>query len=221
MPSRIFLVLITPHRFWRIVQLSEKQLPTNPAVGRLKNMVEEVKLTVPVVADLLSGTLTSRHWEELNRVLGVDVREQGAATFKQMMKVKLHTVKKKNYPSIFLQFVRPHTTVELVTVCRCLQSNSLGITAVVNSIISQSEIKTLKMAFDKRPPQSAPFVGQRQGRIRRSELHCHERRARIHPYPAIAEGELWGWSCGTNGFPHAQNMGLENTFCCKGRIVFA
>ncbi|CAN0423280.1 unnamed protein product, partial [Scytosiphon promiscuus] len=77
-------------RFWRIVQLSEKQLPTNPAVGRLKNMVEEVKLTVPVVADLLSGTLTSRHWEELNRVLGMDVREQGAATFKQMMQVKLH-----------------------------------------------------------------------------------------------------------------------------------
>lgn len=53
-------------------------------------MVEEVKLTVPVVADLLSGTLTSRHWEELNRVLGMDVREQGVATFKQMMKVKLH-----------------------------------------------------------------------------------------------------------------------------------
>lgn len=81
-------MFLAPHRFWRIVQLSEKQLPTNPAVGRLKDMVEEVKLTVPVVADLLSGTLTDRHWEELTRVLGMDMREQGAATFKQMMQVK-------------------------------------------------------------------------------------------------------------------------------------
>eukprot|EP00904_Undaria_pinnatifida_P005405 jgi/Undpi1/1995/HiC_scaffold_12.g05382.m1 len=79
-------------RFWRIVQLSEKQLPTNPAVGRLKDMVEEVKLTVPVVADLLSGTLTDRHWEELTRVLGMDMREQGAATFKQMMQANVKNV---------------------------------------------------------------------------------------------------------------------------------
>lgn len=76
-------------------------------------MVEEVKLTVPVVADLLSGTLTSRHWEELNRVLGMDVREQGAATFKQMMQVKLHIVTKYfSCSSVFLQHVRPPSTVE-------------------------------------------------------------------------------------------------------------
>lgn len=75
------------YRFWRIVQLSEKQLPTNPAVGRLKHMVDEVKLTVPVVADLRSGTLMNRHWEELDGVLGMDIRGQGSVTFKQMMKV--------------------------------------------------------------------------------------------------------------------------------------
>lgn len=50
-------------------------------------MVEEVKLTVPVVADLRSGTLMDRHWEVLDDVLGMDVREQGAVTFKQMMEV--------------------------------------------------------------------------------------------------------------------------------------
>ena len=77
----------TLNRFWRIVQMSEKQLPTNPAVGRLKHMVEEVKLTVPVVADLRSGTLMDRHWEVLDDVLGMDIREQGSATFKQMMEV--------------------------------------------------------------------------------------------------------------------------------------
>lgn len=71
------------------MQLSEKQLPTNPAVGRLKHMVEEVKLTVPVVADLRSGTLMDRHWEVLDDVLGMDIREQAAVTFKQMMEVTL------------------------------------------------------------------------------------------------------------------------------------
>lgn len=50
-------------------------------------MVDEVKLTVPVVADLRSGTLMDRHWEELDGVLGLDVRGQGSVTFKQMMKV--------------------------------------------------------------------------------------------------------------------------------------
>ncbi|CAM9285972.1 unnamed protein product, partial [Ectocarpus sp. 6 AP-2014] len=79
-------------RFWRIVQLSEKQLPTNPAVGRLKHMVDEVKLTVPVVADLRSGTLMDRHWEELDGVLGMDIRGQGSVTFKQMMKANLKNV---------------------------------------------------------------------------------------------------------------------------------
>lgn len=118
MPSRIFLIFFIPHRFWRIVQLSEKQLPTNPAVGRLKNMVEEVKLTVPVVADLLSGTLTSRHWEELNRVLGMDMREQGAATFKQMMKVKLHTVTK--YFSCRKYFLTICETPHHCRICDCL-----------------------------------------------------------------------------------------------------
>ncbi len=67
--------------------MSEKQLPTNPAVGRLKHMVEEVKLTVPVVADLRGGALMDRHWEVLDDVLGMDLREQGSATFKQMMEV--------------------------------------------------------------------------------------------------------------------------------------
>eukprot|EP00903_Cladosiphon_okamuranus_P017642 g16249.t1 len=79
-------------RFWRIVQLSEKQLPTNPAVGRLKHMVEEVKLTVPVVADLRSGALMDRHWEALDDILGMDVREQGTVTFKQMMEADLKEV---------------------------------------------------------------------------------------------------------------------------------
>ncbi|CAM9257500.1 unnamed protein product [Scytosiphon promiscuus] len=79
-------------RFWRIVQLSEKQLPTNPAVGRLKNMVEEVKLTVPVVADLRNETLTDRHWKKLQGVLGVDIREEGGVTFKQMMEANLKDV---------------------------------------------------------------------------------------------------------------------------------
>ncbi|CAM9478372.1 unnamed protein product, partial [Hapterophycus canaliculatus] len=79
-------------RFWRIVQLSEKQLPTNPAVGRLKNMVEGVKLTVPVVADLRNGTLTDRHWDELHGVLGMNIREEGAVTFKQMMEANLKDV---------------------------------------------------------------------------------------------------------------------------------
>lgn len=78
-----------PFRFWRIVQLSEKQLPANPAVGRLKHMVEEVKRTVPVVADLRSGTLTSRHWESLDSVLGMDIRKGESVTFKQMMEVRV------------------------------------------------------------------------------------------------------------------------------------
>lgn len=85
--NSVVLPAITSHRFWRIVQMSEKQLPTNPAVGRLKHMVEEVKLTVPVVADLRGGTLMDRHWEVLDDVLGMDLREQGSATFKQMMEV--------------------------------------------------------------------------------------------------------------------------------------
>lgn len=52
-------------------------------------MVEEVKLTVPVVADLRSGTLTDRHWEVLDDVLAVDIRGQGSVTFKQMMEVRV------------------------------------------------------------------------------------------------------------------------------------
>ncbi|CAM9656208.1 unnamed protein product [Ascophyllum nodosum] len=79
-------------RFWRIVQLSEKQLPTNPAVERLKNMVEEVKHSLPVVANLRSNTLTERHWEMLNDVLEIDVRANKGATFKQMMKANLKDV---------------------------------------------------------------------------------------------------------------------------------
>lgn len=77
------------NRFWRLVQLSEKQLPANPAVGRLKHMVEEVKLTVPVVADLRSGTLADRHWELLDDVLAVDIKGRGSVTFKQMMEVRI------------------------------------------------------------------------------------------------------------------------------------
>lgn len=74
-------------RFWRIVQLSEKQLPANPAVGRLKKMVEKVKHTVPVIADLRSGTLTARHWDLLDDVLNVDIRTGKSVTFKQMIEV--------------------------------------------------------------------------------------------------------------------------------------
>ena len=50
-------------------------------------MVEEVKLSLPVVANLRSNTLTERHWEMLNDVLKIDVRANKGATFKQMMKV--------------------------------------------------------------------------------------------------------------------------------------
>lgn len=85
--------------------MSEKQLPTNPAVGRLKHMVEEVKLTVPVVADLRSGTLMDRHWEVLDGVLDMDIREQGAVTFKQMMEVTLSD-KVKMYLTIHSQTKR-------------------------------------------------------------------------------------------------------------------
>lgn len=95
--------LLLAERFWRIVQMSEKQLPANPAVGRLKHMVEEVKLTVPVVADLRSGTLMDRHWEVLDDVLNMDVREQGAVTFKQMMEVTLRQRKKCTPRSILRQ----------------------------------------------------------------------------------------------------------------------
>lgn len=77
--------------------MSEKQLPANPAVGRLKHMVEEVKLTVPVVADLRSETLMDRHWEVLDGVLNMDIREQGAVTFKQMMEVTLSDKRKKYF----------------------------------------------------------------------------------------------------------------------------
>lgn len=50
-------------------------------------MVEEVKLTVPVVADLRSGSLTKRHWESLVSVLGTNIRAHGPTTFKQIMEV--------------------------------------------------------------------------------------------------------------------------------------
>lgn len=51
-------------------------------------MVEEVKRTVPVVSDLRSGTLMSRHWDLLDDVLGVDIRKGESLTFKQMMEVR-------------------------------------------------------------------------------------------------------------------------------------
>lgn len=56
-------------------------------------MVEEVKLTVPVVADLRSGTLTDRHWELLDDVLAVDIRGRGSVTLKQMMEVRRFDVR--------------------------------------------------------------------------------------------------------------------------------
>lgn len=52
-------------------------------------MVEEVKFTVPVIADLRSRTLMDRHWEVLDDVLNMDLRKQGTVTFKQLMKVTL------------------------------------------------------------------------------------------------------------------------------------
>ncbi|CAM9912838.1 unnamed protein product, partial [Discosporangium mesarthrocarpum] len=76
-------------RYWRTVQLSEKHLPTNPAVGRLKKMVKEVKLTVPVVADLRSECLTARHWAALQDVLGTDVRGNPSLTFQEMVEANL------------------------------------------------------------------------------------------------------------------------------------
>lgn len=79
--------LVPSNRFWRVVQLSEKQLPANPAVGRLKNMVGKVKHTVPVVADLRSDTLQPRHWDLLNGVLDVDISAGETVSFKQMMEV--------------------------------------------------------------------------------------------------------------------------------------
>ncbi|CAM9196691.1 unnamed protein product, partial [Sphacelaria rigidula] len=79
-------------RFWRVVQLSEKQLPANPAVGRLKNMVGKVKHTVPVVADLRSDTLQPRHWDLLNGVLDVDISAGETVSFKQMMESNLKDV---------------------------------------------------------------------------------------------------------------------------------
>lgn len=51
-------------------------------------MVEKVKHTVPVIADLRSGTLTARHWDLLDDVLDVDIRTGDSVTFKQMIEVR-------------------------------------------------------------------------------------------------------------------------------------
>lgn len=50
-------------------------------------MVEEVKRTVPVIADLRNGNLTSRHWEVLDDVLHMDLRGGETLMFKHMMEV--------------------------------------------------------------------------------------------------------------------------------------
>lgn len=86
-PSRSRLPPACTRRSWRVVQLSEKQLPTNPAVGRLKHAVAEAKRTVPVLSDLRNQNLTARHWELLNDVLGVDATAGESMTLKQMMEV--------------------------------------------------------------------------------------------------------------------------------------
>ncbi|CAM9561684.1 unnamed protein product, partial [Chrysoparadoxa australica] len=72
-------------KYWRTVQLNERDLATNPAVGKFRNMVEEVKLTIPVFADLCSGCLRERHWHAVESALGFDLRNATHVSFGELM----------------------------------------------------------------------------------------------------------------------------------------
>lgn len=203
-----FLAIFASDRFWRIVQLSEKQLPANPAVGRLKHMVEEVKLTVPVVADLRSGTLVDRHWEVLDNVLGMDIREQGAVTFKQMMEVtrsgkamiqgsgvnqfyNVHT-----HPPVFQAVVYHwHRPNLLLSILRSegflLRQRAITMPFVVQRKVPAAPGPPCKRDSLFMPSASGSLEpGKPQGRVGPSELRCDQRRSRIRSCPATPKGDL-------------------------------
>jgi len=53
----------------------ERGLPGNKAAPRLRGMVEDFQTLVPVVVNLRSDALTSRHWGDIQEALGVELEE--------------------------------------------------------------------------------------------------------------------------------------------------
>jgi dynein heavy chain len=79
-------------RFWHIVQLSERQLASNPVVGLFRDKVKQVKDAMPVIANLRSDSLQERHRAAIDALIGIDVSQRTRMSFQEVLQRNLQDV---------------------------------------------------------------------------------------------------------------------------------
>ena len=72
-------------RFNKTVYLASKGLPANKVVPRLKASVEELNPILPVVVNLRNPALQDRHWEKIQGLVGVDIRNAQSFTLRDLI----------------------------------------------------------------------------------------------------------------------------------------
>ena len=76
-PIRTFDVAVVEKELQKInktAYLAAKNLPTNRVAPILKDSVDEFNPVLPVVRDLRSSSLQDRHWQQINKLAGIDIQ---------------------------------------------------------------------------------------------------------------------------------------------------
>uniref|UniRef100_A0A1I8GGQ9 DHC_N2 domain-containing protein n=1 Tax=Macrostomum lignano TaxID=282301 RepID=A0A1I8GGQ9_9PLAT len=66
----------TTMKYMKAVQQLEKGLPPNPVVPRLKEKVDDMRTKLPVVTDLRNENLKDRHWNKIEEIVSLALRDQ-------------------------------------------------------------------------------------------------------------------------------------------------
>ena len=71
--------------YWNTLSTCIEGLPGNAAVAKFKCMVEDFKLTIPVVADLQCVALRERHWQAIHHALGFQMHGVAGITLGELI----------------------------------------------------------------------------------------------------------------------------------------
>ncbi|CAM9591745.1 unnamed protein product, partial [Phaeothamnion confervicola] len=71
--------------FWGAATLSEQRLPANPVTAHFRAMVDRFRTAVPVLADLRSAHLGPRHWDAIERHVGLGPDATRTATLGELL----------------------------------------------------------------------------------------------------------------------------------------
>lgn len=73
------------NRFNKTVTMTNKGLPLNKVVPKLKASVDEINPVLPIVTDLRNPCLKDRHWEKINALIGFNINEDEGFTLEALI----------------------------------------------------------------------------------------------------------------------------------------